>query len=142
MTAYSHERWANLLNRTFDEIQKLAMLKGDEYSGDTDRLLNFRRNAAALGLRKETVWAVYAAKHWDAIMQYVQDLEKGKERNRLESVEGRVDDLLTYLLLFKAMLDEENDSRTDEYKPDDGTALRNEHSTFKGPGAVYPSRGF
>lgn len=103
---YSHQRYSDLLETTFAEIKKLSELKGGEYSGDTDRLANFRRNATALGLTQEQVWAVYAAKHWDAVMQFVKDLGEGKERNRLESLAGRCDDLIVYLLLFKAMLEE------------------------------------
>lgn len=103
---YSRVRWVELLDETFEEIRKLGALKGGEYSGDTDRLANFRRNGAALGLPMETVWAVYAGKHWDAIMQYIRDQREGVERQRLEPIEGRVDDLLVYLLLLKAMLEE------------------------------------
>lgn len=105
-TGFSNERWATLLDATFAEIRSLGAKKGGEYSGDDDRLLNFRRNGAALGLPMETVWAVYAAKHWDAIQQFIKDQRNGKERERLEPIAGRVDDLLVYLLLFKAMLEE------------------------------------
>lgn len=101
---FTHADWGRLLDATFAEMKKLAELKGGEYSGDTDRLLNFRRNGASLGLPMETVWAVYAGKHWDAIQQFIKDQREGKERVRLEGIEGRVDDLLVYLLLFKAML--------------------------------------
>lgn len=101
---FSHSRWNTLLDSTFSELRKLASLKGGEYSGDEDRLANFRRNAEALGLKKEQIWGVYAAKHWDALMQYIKDLGENKERTRLESLQSRVDDLLVYLLLFKAML--------------------------------------
>jgi hypothetical protein len=103
---FSHERWNTLVDDAFAEMKKLAQMKGGEYSGDDDRLLNFRRNGANLGLPMETVWAVYAGKHWDAIQQFIKDQRNGKERERLEPIEGRVDDLLVYLLLFKAMLQE------------------------------------
>lgn len=103
---FSHDVWEQLVERTFDEVRKLGALKGGEYSGDEDRLANFRRNAADIGVTKETVWRVYAAKHWDAIGQYIRDLTAGKERTRLESLAGRADDLIVYLLLFKAMLAE------------------------------------
>lgn len=106
---FSHDEWEALLASTFLEITNLAKLKGGEYSGDVDRLMNFRRNGTALGLPMETVWAVYAAKHWDAIMQFVKDQQIGTTRQRLEGIEGRVDDLLVYLLLFKAMLQERRD---------------------------------
>jgi hypothetical protein len=52
----------------------------------------------------ELVWRIYAGKHWDAISQYIKDIQTGKERHRLESLSGRADDLIVYLLLFKAML--------------------------------------
>lgn len=104
---YAHDRWTKLLADTMIQMQELSAKKGGEYSGDDDRLANFRRNGAALGLPMETVWAVYAGKHWDAIQQFIKDQRNGKERERLEPIAGRVDDLLVYLLLFKAMLDEQ-----------------------------------
>jgi hypothetical protein len=79
---------------TIDEMQRIMLTKGAEYSGDNDRLANFKRNAAALGLDPLQIWAVYAAKHWDAVMQFVKDTGAGKERERGEPIEGRVDDLL------------------------------------------------
>lgn len=106
MQTYSHDRWVTLLTDTIEEIRNLSAKKGGEYAGDDDRLANFRRNGAALGLPMETVWAVYAGKHWDAIQQFIKDQRNGKERERLEPIAGRVDDLLVYLLLFKAMLEE------------------------------------
>lgn len=103
---FSHERYRRLLNETFQEILKLSELKGGEYSGDNDRLANFRRNALAAETTMELIWRIYAAKHWDAIMQYEKDLRTGKSRQRLESISGRVDDMIVYLMLFKAMLAE------------------------------------
>lgn len=95
-----------IVTPTFQRVVDLGIKKGGEYSGDDDRLANFRRNGANLDLPMETVWAVYAGKHWDAIMQFVKDDRNGIERERLENIAGRVDDLITYALLFKAMLDE------------------------------------
>jgi len=60
---YSHSNYDELVKRTVATIEELSNLKGGEYAGDTDRLANFRRNAEALGLANEQVWAVYAAKH-------------------------------------------------------------------------------
>jgi hypothetical protein len=103
---FSHSAYSALLQQTIGQIQSLSTLKGGEYAGDSDRLANFRRNAAALGLSMEQVWAVYSAKHWDALMQYIKDLGEGKTRERLEGLAGRADDLIVYLILFKAMLQE------------------------------------
>ena len=106
MSGFSHEEYNHVVDQTFRQVTVLSKLKGGEYSGDFDRLANFRRNGLALGLPMEGVLAVYAAKHWDAIMQYINDLISGKSRERLESLEGRADDLIVYLILFKCMLAE------------------------------------
>ena len=106
MTEYSHDRYAYLIQFVKDEMDKLGKLKGGEYAGDNDRLANFRRNAASIGLPMESIWAVYCAKHWDAIMQYVKDENNGVKRERLEGLEGRAMDIIVYMTLFIAMLDE------------------------------------
>lgn len=109
MSNYSHQAFQDLIEKTIEEVRKLAEFKGGEYAGDGDRLANFRRNALAFGLTKEQVWGVYAGKHWDAIAQYIADGGNGVERPRLESISGRADDLIVYLLLFKAMVEENDD---------------------------------
>lgn len=121
---YSHERFDQLIAETVKEIQKLSSLKGGEYAGDDDRLANFRRNAQALGLPMESIWAVYCAKHWDAVMQYIQDQNTGKTRARLESIEGRVDDIIVYMILFKAMLDENAQSKDDASWMSEGPGIK------------------
>lgn len=107
---YSHERFALLVEQTVATIHKLSALKGGEYAGDDDRLANFRRNATALDLPMETIWAIYCTKHWDAVMQYVKDLNGGKDRVRLEPISGRLDDIIVYCILFKAMIEERDNN--------------------------------
>lgn len=103
---YSHDRYDQLVKETVEMIVRLGKEKGGEYAGDNDRLANFRRNGLALELPMETIWRVYAGKHWDAVTQYIVDIQQGKTRPRMESIAGRVDDLIVYLILFKAMVDE------------------------------------
>lgn len=104
---FSKREMSDLVNSTITTIHKLRDLKGREYAGDTDALANFRRNGLALGMSMESVWAVYAAKHWDAIQQYIKDANAGIFRTRLEPISGRADDLIVYLILFKAILQEQ-----------------------------------
>jgi hypothetical protein len=105
---YSWEQWNKLLDRVMVQVAALQHVKGQEYSGDVDRLRNFRRAADELGLRQEVIWRVYAGKHWDAITTYVADLVVDRARERSEPIEGRVLDLIVYLLLFLAMCEERN----------------------------------
>lgn len=100
------ELWEQLLDEQVTSIRSLAHLKGGEYAGDVDRLANFRRNAEALNLPMSTVWGVYAAKHWDAITQFIKDTQAGTSRPRSEPITGRVDDLIVYLILFKGIYEE------------------------------------
>jgi hypothetical protein len=100
-----------IITETWEHIVELGKKKGGEYAGDHDRLENFRRNGARLNLPMEVIWAVYAAKHWDAITQYIADVRVGTTRSRMESLSGRCDDLIVYLLLFKAMLYEREEER-------------------------------
>jgi len=103
---FSHVEYQDVVSDTVDTIQKLGKLKGGEYAGDFDRLANFRRNGQALGLPMETIWAVYYNKHHDAVMQWIADLFAEKERDRLEPIEGRVDDMIVYLILLRCMMRE------------------------------------
>lgn len=102
----SHRRFDEIVDATIDNIRSLATLKGGEYAGDLDRLANFRRNGTTLDVPMEIVWAVYANKHHDAIMQYIKDINSDTSRPRSEPISGRVDDLIVYLILFKLMEEE------------------------------------
>lgn len=110
---YSHEKYAKLVEETVGKIKELSSLKGGEYAGDTDRLANFRRNAERLGLSMEAIWAVYCNKHIDAINQFCADIQAGKTRKRMESISGRADDVIVYMILFKAMVEEREGIKID-----------------------------
>ena len=107
---FNFAAWNRLVDQTQDKIDHLSVLKGGEYAGDTDRLANFRRNAAQTHVPMEVVWSIYYNKHHDAVMQYVQDIQDGVVRDRAEPLSGRVDDMIVYLILLKAILAERGDA--------------------------------
>lgn len=98
----TRDEFTKLMNETFAEIKELHESKGREYAGDEDSLDNFKRHAKNLGLKPEHIWAVYASKHFDAIISYVRN--GGVLSN--ESIEGRIDDLILYALLLKGIVKE------------------------------------
>lgn len=102
---YTQEQLDRLITETMNKTAFLMKSKGAEYAHGADRLDNFRRNATALSVEPETVWAVYAAKHWDAITTYVTDVEKNNFRQYSESISGRMHDMINYLLLGLAMVE-------------------------------------
>ena len=94
----------DIVAHTFAIVDYLAVVKGGEYAHAGDRLDNFRRQARDLDLCMEQTWRIYAGKHWDAITTYIRDMQTGRNRPRSEPITGRVDDLIVYLILFKAIL--------------------------------------
>lgn len=78
--------------------------KGQDYTvgkNQTDRLFNFRVGAEAAGIDPTQVWYVYFWKHLTAIQRFVKE---GKVDS--EGIEGRVNDAINYLLLFRKIIAE------------------------------------
>ena len=93
-----------IMDETIERIQTLSNTKGEEYAGSEDRLGNFKRNGERIDLDPLQIWHVYASKHYDSICTYIKDIATGKVRERSELLEGRADDLILYLILFKALV--------------------------------------
>ena len=87
-------------NVTFDRLVDAARIrqdgilkvKGHDYSGEVDRVANFKRVGGNLGITPATALAVYMHKHWDSIMTFVRE---GKVQS--EPIVGRLDDMHNYL---------------------------------------------
>jgi hypothetical protein len=110
------ERFNLLVTKARVRQDQLLKAKGADYTRHSkDRLSNFKRNAEAIGLDALQVWAVYAGKHWDAIMTFIKT---GKAES--EAIEGRLDDLHNYLYLLEGLIEEGADSGPDANEP--GTA--------------------
>jgi len=85
------------------EIMALRDAGQKEYAhDDTSPFANFERAANDMGIdRKQVLW-VYAMKHKDGIASFL----KGHTSQR-EDVRGRINDLIVYMLLMYAMINEE-----------------------------------
>lgn len=96
-------QFASLMEMTFTELKNIVNTKGREYSGDHDRLRNFKDGAVRIGTDPRTVLWVYMDKHYCSITQYIQDAQKGVKRDLSEPIEGRIADMILYLLLLKGL---------------------------------------
>ena len=78
--------------------------KGHDYreGNDDDALHNFRTMGEDLDLPMEKIWFVYFSKHLKALKTYIKE---GGQRES-EPIEGRIKDMLVYLLLFYKMVQE------------------------------------
>jgi hypothetical protein len=95
-----------VVEKTLVQIQDLLVAKGGEYAGSEDRLANFKRGAALTGVTPMQCLFIYMSKHYDAVATYIRDQAAGVTRVRMEPIEGRVDDLINYGLLLKALIEE------------------------------------
>lgn len=90
--------------RASRSLRKSAREAGQkEYAHrDENALENFEREGADLNLPREVVWAILAGKHWRGVRAWI----KG-HRSQREDVRGRIKDLIVYLVLLWAMVDDE-----------------------------------
>lgn len=100
-----------ITGRFIEQCMQIQKTKGDEYSGNEDRLANFKRYSASLGLNPTTVLMIYMGKHWDSIMSFIKNLEKTKdlatlEKTLSEPIDGRLQDLVNYALLLNGLIHE------------------------------------
>jgi hypothetical protein len=93
--------FGNMMTDEFHRVLALQMAKGRDYAREDDALANFKTQAAALDLTPEQVWAVFAGKHWAAIMAYAREGDV-----KSEPIEGRIHDLILYGFLLLAMVRE------------------------------------
>lgn len=100
-----------IVQETYTDSARLLLVKGGEYSGEEDRLANFKRGARLSGASPEQVCLIYLAKHYDAIATFVRDRAAGTARERSEPIEGRLDDLINYCILMKALLREDEEGK-------------------------------
>lgn len=103
----------DVLDPTFDEIIKLNNTKGHDYAGNEDALANFKSASERLGITAEQVWAVYADKHWSAIMTYCKEGDV-----KSEPIEGRINDAILYLLLLKGLHQEKQIDFSEQFTVD------------------------
>lgn len=90
------------MKRVFDECNALREAGQKEYAHASENALaNFERCAVLAGVSREQALLVYMAKHFDGIAAYI----KGHKSQR-ESVTGRINDMIVYLCLFRAMVED------------------------------------
>lgn len=86
----------------FPELMQVRKDGQREYAGGIDAFGNFNRLSQELDVdRKKILW-VYAMKHKDGIASYLN----GNTEQR-DSVQGRIKDLIMYLMLLWGMTEEE-----------------------------------
>ena len=99
-----------LVDGTISDSDRLLVVKGGEYAGSADRLANFKRGAVLTGVTPMQCLFIYLSKHYDAVATFVRDEASGEVRPRSEAIEGRLDDMINYCILAKALIVENSEA--------------------------------
>lgn len=93
---------ADVMDTVFAECDALRNAGQKEYAHEADNAFrNFEQIGKELHLSREQVLWVYAKKHIDGVIAYING-----HRSQRESVRGRINDLIVYLCLLRGMCDE------------------------------------
>lgn len=90
--------------RRFAGCMTMIRQKNADYTQGTakrDRIGAFRRIGGDIDVPMAKVWAIFAQKHWGAVMKYVKD---GQVES--EPISGRIDDLINYFVLLGAIIED------------------------------------
>lgn len=100
-----------VVEETMSNLTKLLVVKGGEYAGTEDRLSNFKRGAALTGAHPLQVLFIYMSKHYDGIASFIRGEAAGRPLTLSEPIDGRIDDLINYGILLKALIRESERER-------------------------------
>lgn len=92
-----------LMEAVFRECSETRAAGQKEYAHREENALdNFDSEAEDLQIDRKKVWAIFAGKHWRGIRAYING-----HKSQREDVRGRIKDLIVYLILLWAMIDDE-----------------------------------
>lgn len=96
----TYEDFDKLYARMVEEESKIGKTKALEYT-QGDRLDNFKRIGAELGISPKMVLWVYLKKHLDSIARFIRT-----DETLSESIEERIKDARVYLALLRGLVEE------------------------------------
>ncbi len=99
MTAKEYEQFREIFLHQTLQLSDEKRIEYTEGNQNSNVLWNFESIGKKLGLKPMQVLSVYLNKHLSSLQSYFKD---GQEHSS-ESIEGRVSDIINYLLLFLAM---------------------------------------
>lgn len=117
------EQFRQMMREELENLLALNERKGGDYAGEEDALAHLKQRAKAVGVAPEQVWAVFAGKHWEALMSAVRNVDN-PDYDPSEPIEERVRDLMVYLFLYMALVRwrEEEDAKANLGAPSAGAS--------------------
>lgn len=89
-----------VIEETYTACNKLIKEKGEDYTkGSLDILSYFKEASIESGIPPKKVLYVLMRKHWAAIGNYI----KTDGKSQSEPIDGRIQDLINYLIFLRAL---------------------------------------
>lgn len=107
----NRKEFDELVQATVASTANLLVLKGAEYTDGKDRLSNFKKESADIGVTPLQLCLVYMNKHYTSVKTYVRKDAEGEQQILSEPIESRFDDLISYYFLMKALVKEQQNDK-------------------------------
>lgn len=104
------ERFIQVLKARTARMEEVLGKKAAEYARDGDRLSNFKRAAAMLGVTPEKALVGMLSKHWVSVLDMVDDLDRGITYSG-EQWDEKLGDSINYHVLLEALITERREAR-------------------------------
>ncbi len=102
-----NERFEKIVATETAMIQDVLTSKADEYARG-DRLSNFKKMGALLGITPEKALITLVTKHYAALTDFINDLDDGLEQP-YDRWNEKIGDIECYMVLLKALVIERTD---------------------------------
>lgn len=108
----SREDVARLMESVFTQCMATRESGQKEYAhAENNALSNFDTQANDLQIDRKKVWYIFADKHWRGIRSFING-----HKSQREDVRGRIKDVIVYLILLWAMIDDDDATQKAEEK--------------------------
>lgn len=98
----TNQQFDLLLSRRMAMTQRVLGTKAGEYASDSDRLHNFKRAAAMLGVTPAQACVGFLAKHLVSVL----DIVDAHQLPAQAVIDEKIGDCVNYLILLEALLTE------------------------------------
>lgn len=102
MSLNKKEIYDKSIENTLERCRQTLIKKNQEYAPEFDPLNNFKEGAEVSGLTEEQVLFMYMTKH----LVSIRDIVFGKVPANRELIREKTGDIINYLVLYNAILDE------------------------------------
>lgn len=93
---------ADIMETIFQECRALREAGQKEYAHSNENALsNFEKLASDLQITREKILLIYFKKHYDGVVSWVNG-----HKSQREDVRGRINDMIAYLCLLRAMVED------------------------------------